>query len=52
MKREGIDIEIVSSFRLASTSTHFQLTETLGVREGQVLIADHSWTSEIKRDLM
>jgi len=52
MKRDGVDIKIRASFRLASTRTHFQLTETLSVQEGQTTIVNHNWTNEIPRDLM
>jgi uncharacterized protein len=52
MKRDGIDVKIMASFRLASTRTDFQLTETLSVQEGQTTIANHNWTNEIQRDLM
>lgn len=52
MKRDGVDIKIRAFFRLASTRTHFQLTEALSVQEGQTTITNHNWTNEIKRDLM
>jgi hypothetical protein len=51
-RRDGWEVDITTSVRMTSTSTHFLLSTTLDARENGQTIKTQSWSTEIPRDLV